>query len=114
MAKTNPKTEKSIRAQLLSDAIDLIDGDRHNDYGSAIDDFACIAEFWQTYLTRTILRRGKLDIAGHDVAIMMNLLKTSRIGWNPQKRDSWLDTNGYAGTGWECVVADHFRSTEKS
>jgi hypothetical protein len=38
-----------------------------------------------------------------DVAIMMNLLKISRLSWSPTKEDHWVDAAGYAACGAECV-----------
>jgi len=31
----------------------------------------------------------------------MALLKLSRIAWQPNKTDSWIDLAGYAACGWE-------------
>jgi hypothetical protein len=94
---------KSVRRELLEESIELIDGDKNRSYGAPGGDFATTAEFWQTYLNRTIAKRGNLVIEKHDVAVMMNLLKISRIAWMPDRRDSWADVGGYTGCGWECV-----------
>lgn len=92
------------RTEILNEAIELINGERENTYGDPLDDFLTTATFWQTYITRTIEARGGLDIKPHDVAVMMNLLKTARISWSPEKRDHWADLAGYTGCGWDCVV----------
>ena len=42
----------------------------------------------------------------HDVAVMMQQLKISRLAWSPGKRDTWADAAGYVACGWECVAAD--------
>jgi hypothetical protein len=92
------------RTEILNEAIELINGERNSTYGDPLDDFLTTATFWQTYITRTIEARGGLDIKPHDVAVMMNLLKTARISWSPEKRDHWADLAGYTGCGWDCVV----------
>lgn len=49
---------------------------------------------------------GDGPVESHHVAIFMELLKISRKRWQPGKRDNWLDTAGYTGCGWECVVEE--------
>jgi hypothetical protein len=104
------QTEQLIsdRELLLNDAAQIITGDRNVDYGDPNADFARTAGFWRLYL------EGRASASGigypilrpHDVAVMMMLLKVSRLAWSPGKRDSWLDIAGYAGCGWDCVVND--------
>jgi len=98
--------KKSVRRELLEESIELIDGDRNRDYGAPGGDFACTAQLWQVYLDRTVAKRGALIIEPHDVAVLMILLKTSRIAWTPEKRDSWADVAGYTGCGFECVTEE--------
>ena len=47
---------------------------------------------------------GVVLIVGDDVAIMMALLKISRLSWEPTKRDSWVDVAGYAACGYEIIT----------
>lgn len=93
----------NFRTSILKEAIALINGDRNNDYGDPLANFQTIAEFWQTYLTSIIASRGELDIRPHDVAVMMDLVKTSRLSWSPEKKDHWADKAGYSACGWDCV-----------
>ena len=93
----------NFRSEILQEAISLINGDRHVDYGDPVDDFTTTASLWQTYLARTMDAREGLDLRAHDVAIMMILLKVARISWTPEKRDHWADIAGYDGCGWDCV-----------
>lgn len=93
----------NFRTDVLREAIALINGDRNNDYGDPIDNFRTIAEFWQSYLTGTIESRGELLIRPHDVAVLMDLVKTSRLIWSPDKKDHWADKAGYSACGWDCV-----------
>lgn len=98
---------KSTRRVLLEEAIELIDGDRNRDYGAPGGDFATTAAFWQTYLERIFERRGRLVLQKHDVAIMIGLMKVSRLAWTPTKQDSWADLAGYSACGFECVTLDN-------
>lgn len=113
----------SPRRDALMEAADIIDGDRNVDYGDPIDDFRRTAAYWSIHSGAVFRRRlhdlGVSDDSTHiqlainlvdtlfdpwDVAIMMNLLKASRLSWSPEKKDHWVDTAGYAGCGWDCVV----------
>lgn len=92
------------RSEILEEAIHLINGDRNNDYGDPLDDFSTTASLWSTYITRCAMVRGHMALSPHDVAVLMVLLKVSRISQSPEKRDHWADLAGYAGCGWDCVV----------
>ena len=96
----------SSRAKLLVDAANLIDGDRNVQYGDPIDDFSLTASMWEDYLRRIVITRntgGEVFLDPHDVAVMMMLVKISRLAQSPEKQDHWLDIAGYAGCGWECA-----------
>lgn len=84
------------RRELLQEATSIITKDRNNSYGDPDQDFARIAELWTTYLG--------YEVKPHDVAVMMILLKVSRLSWNPSHKDSWLDIAGYAGCGYETEI----------
>jgi hypothetical protein len=47
---------------------------------------------------------GRRIFEAHDVAIMMALLKISRLSWEPTKKDSWVDLAGYAACGYEIIT----------
>lgn len=96
--------ELNHKADILNEALSLINGDRQAQYGDPIDDFRTTAALWQVYIERTVAARGGLNLRPHDVAVMMDLLKIARISWSPEKRDHWADLAGYAGCGWDCVV----------
>lgn len=96
----------SSRAKLLIDAANLIDGDRDVQYGAPIDDFSLTASMWEAYLRRTVITRntgGEVFLDPHDIAVMLILVKVSRLAQTPEKHDHWLDIAGYAGCGWECI-----------
>jgi hypothetical protein len=103
------ESELPPRTKLLHEAARLINGDRNNDYGDPVDDFAMTAQLWQVYLRRAMEARSleEIYLDPHDVAVMMMLLKISRLSWTPAKRDHWLDIVGYAGCGWECIESTY-------
>ena len=92
------------RASILQEAEILVNGDRNVDYGDPIDDFRRTADFWSTYLSGLVGQ--PLFLKPHDVAVMMSLLKISRITWSPNKRDHWADLAGYAACGFDCSVRE--------
>jgi hypothetical protein len=47
-----------------------------------------------------------VDVAPHDVAAMMALLKGSGVRWSAEREDSWVDLAGYAACGAHCALAD--------
>lgn len=92
------------RVQPLRVAEQLITRDRNNTYGPPTQDFDRTARFWTIYLELKLKTDAVLE--PHDVALMIDLLKTSRLVWSPGNFDSWCDKAGYVGCGWECVVAE--------
>lgn len=84
---------------VLKNAAKIVAGDRKADYGDAADSFASIAGFWTHYLrTRGHIKQGH-TITGTDVAMMMDLLKTSRFATGGYKEDTFIDKGGYAALG---------------
>ena len=81
------------RLTVLKQAMEAIDGQRDLEYGSPEDNFERIAVFWQQYTGHIF--------TGHDVAVMMILLKVSRLMNNPAVMDNWVDIAGYAACGAE-------------
>ena len=88
----------SDRSQLLQDADELINGDRHQNYGDASENFARIATLWGSYLGH--------DIKLHDVGVMMALLKISRISYDQTAKDSFVDALGYIALAGELSAED--------
>lgn len=99
-----------VRRALLEEAVEIICGDRNNQYGPPTQDFQRTAELLNTMGYWHVDGDGHCrELIAHDVALIMIALKLSRLVWNPEKRDSWLDLAGYAGCGWECVVETDVR-----
>lgn len=106
------------RSAVLLEAMQLVNGDRNVQYGDPTEDFRRTAVYWSTHIGGVLRRKadaanlpltddllaiidGLLD--PHDVAIMMQQLKMSRLAWDPHKRDTWADAAGYVACGWDCI-----------
>lgn len=84
-ADTSPM---QVKSPILAEASELIHGDRAKDYGDAKESFAHIAALWSAYT--------KTTISPQDVAMMMSLLKMSRMKHSGfTHRDSFVDMAGY-------------------
>jgi hypothetical protein len=82
---------------ILSEAQDVICGERQEAYGPAEESFARIAEYWTAYTGTTI--------TAHDAAMMMVLFKVSREG-HSHKKDNLVDIAGYAALASLCAWGD--------
>lgn len=88
---------------ILQEASELINGERAKDYGDVTENFQRIANLWTDYL-------GPDDwqFTPHDVAMMMILVKMSRLATGGYHRDSLVDIAGYAALDaklWDAVQA---------
>lgn len=86
---------KWTREKILDEAKKCVCGNREQDYGTPEDNFRKIGDLWSIYLDCNV----KID--AYDVAVMMALLKISRLSNNPEHMDSWFDLAGYAACGGE-------------
>ena len=77
--------------------------DKDHDYGKPEDNFATIAELWNTYL-EAVFKDSECEVnvylCSRDVAAMMILLKIARVA-SSMKDDHWVDIAGYAACGGE-------------
>lgn len=114
-------TYTTARRYLLEKAADLVEGDRNVQYGDPIDDFQRTANYWNIHILGVLKREMETEgikfsdetddillilerlLKPQDVAILMSLLKISRLSWSPEKEDHWADLAGYAACGWDCV-----------
>lgn len=88
---------ENIRTEILTEALDLINpgGDRAKAYGSAQENFTCIAEMWSAYLSPH-------KVTQRDVANLMALLKLARMRQSAGgHRDSSLDAAAYCALAHE-------------
>jgi len=86
-----------LRAEILHEAEKCICGQREQDYGSPESNFELISNLWSDYLDT--------EVTALDVAMMMCLLKISRIKNGGGSGDSFVDLAGYAACGGE--IADN-------
>lgn len=77
-----------MQKSILTEAHDVIYGDREQTYGSPDKNLQIIADLWTIYLERAIT----VD----DVCNMMILLKVARLKNQPTHHDSQVDICGYA------------------
>lgn len=89
----DPVPTQNDRAVLLEEAEKLVNGQRHEDYGSASENFDRIAHGWSEILGQPVTRV--------QVALCMDWLKTCRLITSPDHRDSWIDKLGYTALGGE-------------
>lgn len=94
----------SPRRRLLSEAADIVDGDRNDAYGEPEDSFRAIAALWNAYLEAAPEPAAPLTPA--DVGVMMMLMKVARLRHSPGHIDSLRDIAGYAACVYECSLGD--------
>ena len=76
----------------MSERIEALIKERGKMYGDAIQNFTAIGRGWGAILNTE-------DIPPHQVALMMDFLKTVRCSINPTHEDSWTDKLGYTELG---------------
>ena len=88
----------SKRSDLLNKAIEIVDGERRNQYGEPEDVFTKISHLWSDYLNA--------ELTPVDVANMMMLLKIARSQSNPEYQDNYIDIAGYAACAGEIAAGE--------
>ena len=88
--------------EILEETINIVTGQRQEDYGDKVVNHRNIAELWNAYLDT--------DIAPHDVAICMLLVKVARLK-NKKTKDCYVDMAGYAAIAGEINDTDTSIST---
>lgn len=88
-----------ISEDMLHQAAALVGGERAKDYGDKTENHERIAILWNVWLTE---RYGNAQcVEAYDVAIMMILMKISRLMHTPGHSDSHVDIAGYASIAEE-------------
>lgn len=95
-----PEVLKTTRQQILEDAIQCVTKDRNSTRGNPKDNFTIISELWNIYLLSKY-KIGERLVSNTDVAVMMILMKVSRIITSPEHSDHWTDIAGYSACGGE-------------
>ena len=78
---------------LLTNASNLVSGERLKDYGDKVDNHKNIAKLWSAY--------KDIEITAHDVAIMMCLLKIARTKLGDVSEDTYIDMAAYGAIAGE-------------
>lgn len=84
------------REDVLKEAIEVTKA-RGLKYGQPEENFARIARHWRVYFQNRF--DVDLPIGSRDVALLMDLMKTSRLENEITHHDSWVDKAGYAACG---------------
>ena len=89
--------------ELLTEAAELVGGDREASHGDKLENHAKIARLWNAYLAIRPAR-PKDPLSALDVAHMMVLLKVARTQLGGFNEDDWRDMAGYAGVAAEIAA----------
>lgn len=100
------------RTDVLDAAQHIISADRNRQYGEPEDCFSNIAALWSAWINARLGGTAQLDLAGHEVATLMQLFKIARRLANPGHADSWIDDAGYAACGAEIALRAAAKKTE--
>lgn len=92
------------RKGILEEAIKITSENRNALYGEPEDNFWNIAKYWNDYLNQKKGVGIPIELQPYDVAVMMILMKISRIPQSPLQRDHWIDIAGYAACGFDCTI----------
>jgi hypothetical protein len=85
-----------ISEDMLRHAADVVSGERAKDYGDVSENHQRIADLWNYWLFGD---DGQIE--AYDVAIMMILMKVSRLMHTRGHSDSHVDIAGYAAIAEE-------------
>lgn len=97
---------------LMKSAAKIVGGDRKADYGDALYSFRSIAALWNAYLNARCLITEELQAS--DVAMLMDLLKTSRFATGGYKEDTFIDKAGYSALGGAIARIEHENASQPS
>ena len=103
------------RAEVLAAAKKCVCGEREQDYGTPEDNFTTIGLLWSVYLRAAHPELQKIlpvnGVEAKDVAVMMSLLKVTRIATGSSP-DSFVDLAGYAACAGEIATQQTERSEQ--
>lgn len=92
-----------ISEDMLRHAASLVGGQRAKDYGDKTENHQRIADLWNYWMVQQY-KDQPAKISAYDVAIMMILMKISRLMHSPGHKDSHVDIAGYAAIAEEISV----------
>lgn len=96
--------QNAIRKSILTEASEVIYGDREKTYGHPAKNLELIATYWAAHLG--------IPVGIDDVCIMMVLLKQARLKNQPSHRDSQVDTCGYMALMERCQDYERSNSNQ--
>lgn len=85
---------------VLTDAADIVGGERAAQHGPKLDNHNKIAAVWNGIL-QAAGKAGMIPLDAHDVANMMEGLKIARRYTGSLNRDDYVDGAGYAACSYE-------------
>jgi hypothetical protein len=88
------KTFREEAADIGNTAIGLISKDRAETHGHALVQHQIAAQLWSAYLRGR--KKLETDLTGHEVAMLLLLLKCSRDAVGAHNRDNFVDAVGYS------------------
>jgi hypothetical protein len=96
------------RGKILMEALDVINGERQDQYGNPEDSFKIIAEYWTAYLVAEgIIENFEGDpvqkLSPQNASIMMILFKIARMSGQADKEDNYRDAAGYLGIASDMI-----------
>jgi len=99
----NFKAGDPQRGKILMRALDIINGERQDQYGNPEDSFALIGKYWTEFLKANCAIIEGVQISPKEVAEMMALFKIARMSGQKAKRDNYLDCVGYLALAADMV-----------
>ena len=88
------------KESILTEAHNIIYGDREKTYGHPAKNLKTIAAMWSAYMNN--MDDGNFAVTAKDVAAMMMLVKVARYANDPSHRDNLVDICGYAALIERC------------
>ncbi len=95
-------TQITLRGAILEHAKRLTEGDRNKVYGDPDSNMSCFAHLVDAYLGG-LYSAGRSGLNATDGAMILALLKISRVAANQTHWDSYIDLAAYAAIGGECA-----------
>jgi hypothetical protein len=83
------------QSKWVAQALEAVNGDRQEQYGTPEEQHGCVAQMWEAYLER-VRRRDDPTLQPSDVCAMNILQKMAREATGEAGEDSWIDTIGYS------------------
>ena len=99
-AEVNKKRVLKAKESILTEAHNIIYGDREKTYGHPAKNLKTIAAMWSAYMNN--MDDGNFIVTAKDVAAMMMLVKVARFANDPSHRDNLVDVCGYAALIERC------------